>query len=115
MRSVCVAWRFAALVDFIKAGVHDLFADLIHHGVDLAPHNQIVGAPRRHAAQMRHHDANDLIDQGIDIGPAHQLALLLLAEAASWLRRTLLRPPIAPTVEPGRAAIADSASGRHPD
>ena len=119
MRSVCVAWRFAALVGFIKAGVRDLFADLIHHGVDFAPHHQIVGAPRRHAAQMRHHDANDLIDQGIDIGPAHQLASPLLDPDAQEPRLgfgdTLLRPLIAPTVEPGRAAIADSASGRHPD
>jgi hypothetical protein len=35
---------------------------------------------------MRHHDANDLIDQGIDIGPAHQLALLLLDPGARELR-----------------------------
>ena len=65
---------------------------------------------------MRHHDANDLIDQGIDIGPAHQLASPLLDPDAQEPRLgfgdTLLRPLIAPTVEPGRAAIADSASGR---
>ena len=67
MRSVCVAWRFAALVGFIKAGVRDLFADLIHHGVDLAPHHQIVGALRRHAAQMRQHNASDLVNQFIDM------------------------------------------------
>jgi hypothetical protein len=45
--------RLAAfVVGHLKGDFRHLFADLIHHGVDLAPHGQIVRAPRRHAAQM---------------------------------------------------------------
>jgi hypothetical protein len=36
------------------------FADLIHHHIDLAPHHQIVRAPRRYAAQMRENNPRKL-------------------------------------------------------
>ncbi|MBR0696492.1 DUF4102 domain-containing protein [Bradyrhizobium lablabi] len=42
--------RLAVLVDHLKGDFRHFFADLMHHSVDLAPHRQIVGAPRRHAA-----------------------------------------------------------------
>jgi hypothetical protein len=36
--------RLALLIGHRKGGLRHLFANLINHGVDLAPHRQIVGA-----------------------------------------------------------------------
>ena len=44
--------RLAVLVGHLKGDFRHLFADLIHHRIDLAPHHQIVRAPRRDAAQV---------------------------------------------------------------
>ena len=65
------------LIGHRKGDLRHLFADLIHHGVYLAPHRQIVGAPRRHAAQMRENDPSNAVDDRIEIRPGDQLALLL--------------------------------------
>jgi len=111
MRSVCVAWRFAALVGFIKAGVRDLFADLIHHGVDLAPHHQIVGAPRRHAAQMRQHNASDLVNQFIDMVCAPVRAASRQCGCAAALP-SLLHARRQPHCAAIAAALAASIAGR---
>ena len=61
--------RLAILVGHLKSDFRHLSADLIHYRVDLPPHRQIVGAPRRHAAQMRQNDPGNLVDDRIKIRP----------------------------------------------
>jgi hypothetical protein len=57
--------RRSAFVRHFAVSLADLATDLTHHRVDLAPHQQIVGAPRRHAAQMRENDPGNAVDQRI--------------------------------------------------
>ena len=65
------------LIGHRKGDLRHLFADFKHHGIDLAPHRQIVGAPRRYAAQVRENDPSNVVDDRIEIRPGDQLALLL--------------------------------------
>ena len=69
--------RLVVLVGHLKGDFRNLFADLIYNRADFAPHRQIVGAPRGHAAQMRENDPDNAVDDRIEIRPGHQLALLL--------------------------------------
>jgi hypothetical protein len=55
----------------------DIAPDLRHDRIDVAPPQHVATATRVHAAQMRQHGSSDLVDQCIDIDPAHQFALLV--------------------------------------
>jgi hypothetical protein len=64
----------------ILADVGYLGAHLEHDPLDAAPDRKITTrrTPRRQARQCRQGDTGNVVDQCIDIRPAHQFALLLL-------------------------------------
>jgi len=102
----------------ISRATFAISSDLIHHRVDLAPHRQIVGAPRGHAAQMRENDPSDAVDDRIEIrpgGPTRAASRRCGAEATPPLLcmlRISLRarrlPPLTPQVlQIGNSALVE--------
>jgi hypothetical protein len=69
--------RLVLLIGDCKGYLRYLLANLIDEGVDLVPHRQMIGAPRRHAAQMRDNDPGNAVDGFIKISPEQHFALLL--------------------------------------
>ena len=86
---------FTALIGHLLADGGDLGAHLEHDALDGAPDRKITTrrAPRRQARQCGQGDTGNAVDQCIDIGTAHQGALLLLDPDAQQcrLRQGMLR------------------------
>ena len=91
-----------ALVGHRKGGLRHFFANLIHHGVNLAPHRQIVGGPRRQAAQMGKNNSGNVVDS---------LVKIVVAASRSWLRRGRRQPPCAAIAAARAANISDRQRG----
>ena len=62
-------WRLPLLIGHRKGGLRHLPANLVNHGVDLAPRRQIVGAPRRQTTWMRDIDPGQAVDGLIENPP----------------------------------------------
>jgi len=71
--------RLTALVGHLLADVGYLGAHFEHDPLDAAPDRKIAPgrAPRRQARQCGQGNTGKVVDQRIDIAPAHQFVLLL--------------------------------------